>query len=100
MKMYVYITNQEAFLRGEYDFAMDLRDNPNYEDYDWFDGTLLTSIEIDVDAVSHDEVTQSAITAIEVRETEIRAKSEAELTALQQRKSELLSITHQPEVAA
>ena len=104
-KLAIYIYNPEDFLKGEIAHCFNVVPK---EHWDWWDNgeananssyTLVKVIDIDLDSVSRDLITQKAINALDKRETEIRAKSEAEITELERRKAELLSIPFIPEAS-
>jgi len=97
MKVAIYIANPEDFANGDYNYSLSATTTETWEF--WMeDGInrhgyiLLGHVDIDETAVSREESAQEAIKAIERRETEIRAKADAELTALDNRKANLLSL--------
>ncbi len=96
MKFYIYITNPEDFLEGECNYTLAIHDSGDYEEYDWFEGKLLTTVDIDIESVSREDLTALAVGAIEKEEKKIRASSEAEITDLERRKAKLLAIPFIP----
>lgn len=94
MKLYIYISNPEEFLQGDYDFCFRAtsmtpekiaRSVPEYIHA----GTV--EVEINVEDRAVRQVAKSIIDA-EMRK--VRGESEAKLEALEHRKQRLLAIEH------
>jgi len=93
MKLHVYISNNESYLRGSYDTCFTV-----FEDCDFAKRCFPESIyvcEIEIPEIDITDVTQSAVTALEVEITDARAAFQAKLDGLETRKQNLLAITHQ-----
>ena len=97
IKLAIYVQDPEDFANGGYDYSLSVTTVETWEF--WMEGSinrygyiLLEYVDIDETAVSREESAQVAIKEIEKRETEIRAKAEAEINLLEQRKANLLSL--------
>jgi len=96
MKLVIYIINPEDYANSEYNHALSCTTR---EHWDWWnesesftDYIYLTEIEVDMDFVPRDLAVTFATEALDKRMNDIRAKTDAELTALDNRKANLLSL--------
>ena len=89
VKQYVVITDPERFLKGDMS-CFTLLPNTNYLPKDW---TVFDTVEFAVYSSEHAELLQKATAELDAD----MGKLEAAMNVLEQRKRELLAITHQPE---
>ena len=92
VKQYVYITDADKFLSGDYNFCFSVSNDDSYGYDSWI---LCGEVDIEV-TVDNDAVMKSAIDAIDEQEEKTRAEFEMKMTMLKTKKANLLSITHQP----
>ncbi len=93
MKAFIYIRDNEAYLRGDFDFAFDVfadkelpeRIRPEY----------IFVQEIDIEPVEILDVTQAAVTSLDEEITNTRAEFQNRISKLEERKQNLLAITHE-----
>lgn len=96
MKLYLYIDNEEQFLQGDYALCLRISDYEHSEGqriFDWIPAGVV-DVEIDVDA---NMVRQLAVEKLDKRIKYARAEGEAKVRDLENRKQDLLAISHQPE---
>ncbi len=92
MKLYLYITNADAFLNGDSSFHAAPEDHHADNIPGWF---LAGSIDVELD-VDNKKITQSALDSIDKAEQKEIAEHEIKMGMLKEKKANLLSITHQP----
>jgi len=95
MKLVIYIINPEYYANGEYAHALSCTTR---EHWDWWhdeghatDFIFLTEVDVSL-SVPRDEAANIATEALDKRMEDIRAKTDVELTALDNRKGKLLSL--------
>ena len=96
MKLVIYIINPEDYANGEYPHSMSCTTT---EHWDWWqsgghnsDYLFLAEVDVDSDYVSRDWAAAVAADVLDKRMEDIRAKTDAELTQLDNRKGKLLSL--------
>ena len=94
MKFYLYITNPESFLKGDYFCSVRATTDKDWHDRAGYE--LLAEVDLSPELMDRGSITQKAVYAIECEERNERAKFELVLNDLAQRKSNLLAITHNP----
>ncbi len=98
MQLFIFIRDAEEVLKGNYFGGLSIC-GEDFREYLARSCTMLDTIDVDETMIDIEMLTQQAVSNIDKEESEIRANAEAEITDLKRRKSELLAITHQPEVA-
>ena len=91
MKLYAYITDPEDFLNGEYNWCFGLSAKPEISAW-----LRAGEIEVEFD-LDEKQVRQIAVEQINAEMQVRRDDFTRGMGELEQRKQELLSITHQPE---
>ena len=90
MKLYLYITDVDDYLEGNYHFHA----IPGETGIDgWF---LAGIVNIDLSAVEDDKIRDYALGVIDKEEEETRGEFEVKMGLLKEKKQRFLSITHQP----
>jgi len=94
MKLYIYITDMEAALKGDFEWSLNTSTRDNLDD-----GTSwIIAGDVDFDlSVDREAITKAAITKLDAAIERERTESNEKLMRLEQRKNELLAITHEPE---
>ncbi|MCP4256589.1 MAG: hypothetical protein GY774_03570 [Planctomycetes bacterium] len=97
-RLAIYINDPEVFLRQDYTYSLAVMDEEGWLRFghEMDNCSLIEVVDIDLD-INREEVTQTAVDAIDKRATQIRAESESAITDLERRKSELLAIPFIPE---
>ena len=96
MKLVIYIINPEDYANGEYSYALSCTTRDHWQF--WKDQGLnrdyiyLAELDVNSDDVSRDCAATIATEALDKRMEDIRAKTDAELTQLDNRKGKLLSL--------
>jgi len=100
MEFAVYIRDPEQFLKGEIDFSISIVTAEKYRRWQEKDlpygGELIAVVDIPVDAINRELLTKRAVAALDKHIEVVRAEAQAEVVAMERRKSELLAITYQP----
>jgi hypothetical protein len=91
MRLYLYITNAEDYLKGSLDFSLNCSSRDDLEGGGWIKAG---SAEVDID-IDDRTLRQHAIGQIESEETELRAVMSGKLNQLESRRRNLLALTHE-----
>jgi len=97
MKLYIYIIDADAFLRGDYGWSLKASDRPDIKATGYF---LAGDVEVNLNVVNQ-TVTQFALDTIDKAEQQEIAEHQVKMDMLKEKKANLLSITHtteQPEI--
>ena len=97
-KIDIFIANPECVLKGDYLIGLKSCGDDMHDYYVERGYPLIKTIEVDFGPLTED-LTKQAVKDIEREETRIRAESQAEITDLERRKAELLSIPFIPEAS-
>jgi len=92
MKLYLYIANEEDYLNGCYDYAFTLY----AKKHDWNERIFVQDVEVNIANIDRTEITQKVVDTISKEEEKTRAEFEIKMGMLEEKKQNLLSITHQP----
>ena len=96
MKIVIYVIDPERYANGDYAYSMSATTRDQWDF--WKEQRLnedrlyLAEMDVDMDSISRDLAASAATEALNKRMEDIRAKTEAELTVLEKRKSNLLSL--------
>lgn len=92
IKLYVYITNHEYYVNGEYNWCFDVYHDPKTVERIGKDYTLFTEIEADVIDVA--DATQKAVAGLDKEIQNIRAQAESRVKTLEDRRDNLKALEH------
>ena len=96
MKLYLYITNPEYFLRGDMNFCVRACGDSPEEVQKWAPEYIHAGeCELDPSAISDSDIRQAALNQIEKERKELTAAHASKMHSLESRKQSLLAITHQ-----
>ena len=92
-KLYIYITEPEAFLAGDLGFSLRLTEH-SADEHDYLNQYIfLGEIEVDID-VDNQTLVQAATAQIDREIKEVQGELQHKLDALETRKANLLSLEH------
>ena len=92
MKIHIFITNLDEYVRGEYRYCFTASSDEDYgKGLDHWEFAGSADVEINV---NNAELTQKAVKVIEEKEEETRAEFEVKMGLLKEKKANLLSLTH------
>lgn len=96
IKQVIYVRNPEEFANGSFDFSLAIMSESQWDEFAELDlnneRMMVAVVEVDETTITREQAAQVAVRAIDVREQEIRAKTEAEINELERRKANLLSL--------
>ena len=92
MKLHIYIAQPDQFAAGYYDSCFTLSTRNDWEIDGW---VYVGEVDLNLDAVNRDEVCELAIKGFDARIQEIRAVAQKGVEAIEQRKQNLLALTHE-----
>ena len=91
MKLYIYITDMERALKGEYEWSLTASSRGDMDTLpDW---TLVGEVELDFNMDST-EMTKAAVEQIEQEREKVKAELSQKMQKLDDRKASLLAIEH------
>jgi hypothetical protein len=91
-KLYIYVSDPECFLAGDYFLSLRISDNKDFHDGRY---PFITEIDVDLQKADAADISNKAVAALDEKAAKLRAQTELECNEIEQRKQKLLSITHQ-----
>ena len=92
LELNLIINNPEAFLRGDYNYSLKITSS----DYPWEEafkvGPIMFEFEVD-----QAELIKVTVAAIDAKEAEVTAAYNEKMKVLDERRQQLMTLTHQPE---
>ena len=94
MKLYLYISDHERYVNGEYDWCFNVYHDPDLVNRLENDYTFFAEVEVEPIAVA--DATKKAVADLDKQIHGIRAKAQKHVEILEERKQNLQAITVQP----
>ena len=96
MNLYIYASDVDAFLIGEYSHSLQISDRSDLGDFgsNW---VIVGETDINLDTSKTPELIEKFVETIEAEEEKITNEFNMKLHLLSEKKKEMLAITHQAE---